>query len=224
MLSLEKVSFRVGKKNILQDVTFDVHDGEFLAITGPNGSGKSTLAKIIMGIIPVSKTSRIIWNNEDLLKFDLTERARRGVAFAYQTPVKIKGVTVQRLLEIASGKKDISEFLQMVGLEPDEYLERELSSELSGGELKRIEIASVLARDADLTIFDEPEAGIDIWSFDNLLKVFKKLKNQGKTIIVVTHQERLMKIADRIMILKSGHVEKIGESKQILKEIGDEDE
>ena len=219
MLSLAKVSFAVGRKKILRDISFDVNDGEFLAITGPNGSGKSTLAKVIMGILPADKTSKIFWNKEDLLQYDLTERAKHGMAFAFQTPVKIKGVTVRRLLEVACGKNDVSEYLEMVGLNADEYLERELSSELSGGELKRIEIASILARNADLMIFDEPEAGIDIWSFDNLLQVFRRLKRQGKTIIVVTHQERLMKIADRIMLIIDGRVDKVSKSEMILQEL-----
>ncbi|MBR3254041.1 ATP-binding cassette domain-containing protein [Candidatus Saccharibacteria bacterium] len=224
MLSLAKVSFAVGKKKILRDISFDVDDGEFLAITGPNGSGKSTLAKVIMGILPADEASKIFWGNENLLQYDLTERAKRGVAFAFQTPVKIKGVTVRRLLEVACGKNDVSEYLEMVGLNADEYLERELSSELSGGELKRIEIASILARNADLMIFDEPEAGIDIWSFDNLLQVFRRLKRQGKTIIVVTHQERLMKIADRIMLIVDGRVEKVGKSEIILQELKGEND
>ena len=224
MLSLAKVSFAVGRKKILRDISFDVNDGEFLAITGPNGSGKSTLAKVIMGILPADDASKIFWKNENLLQYDLTERAKRGVAFAFQAPVKIKGVTVRRLLEVACGKNDVSEYLEMVGLNADEYLERELSSELSGGELKRIEIASILARNADLMIFDEPEAGIDIWSFDNLLQVFRRLKRQGKTIIVVTHQERLMKIADRIMLIIDGRVDKVGKSEMILQELKGEND
>lgn len=199
ILELDAISYR----EILQGISFDVSENELVVITGPNGSGKSTLAKCIAGINDVS-SGRILLNVEDITKKSITDRAKSGVAFAFQQPVKIKGVTVRDLLTAAGAKKP-EEYLEMVGLAPDEYLDRELSGSLSGGELKRIEIASVLARDSKLMIFDEPEAGIDLWSFDNLVDVFKKLK-KNHSIIIISHQERIIKLADKVLVLEKGKI------------------
>lgn len=199
ILELDKVKY----KDILKGISFGVSENELVVITGPNGSGKSTLAKCIVGINDVS-SGRILLNEEDITKKSITDRAKSGVAFAFQQPVKIKGVTVKDLL-VAAGATCPENFLEAVGLNPEEYLNRELSGALSGGELKRIEIASVLARDSKLMIFDEPEAGIDLWSFNNLVDVFKKLK-KNHSIIIISHQERIIKLADKVLVLEKGKI------------------
>ncbi len=230
MLGLVGVSFSVkhGKsvKNVLNDVTFSVNDGELVVITGPNGSGKSTLAKIIAGL-EVPTSGKILLNNEDITAKSCTDRARLGIAFSFQQPVTFKGLTVKDLLTIAatgnetilSGDTDnIDKLLLKVGLDPELYMDRELNASLSGGEQKRIEIASVIARNADFTIFDEPEAGIDIWSFSKLINVFKAMlkENPKRSIIIISHQERIMKLADRIFVMEKGKIVKQGSRDAVL--------
>lgn len=235
MLKLEKVTFEAKKgrkaQKILDGVTFSVEPGEIVVITGPNGSGKSTLAKIIAGV-EMPQGGKIIFKGEDITDKNCTERARMGIAYSLQVPVHFKGLTVRDLLQIAvtGGEAFLDEnppkvdgFLRKVGLEPEQYLEREINSSLSGGELKRIEIASVIARNASFTIFDEPEAGIDIWSFNNLIKVFKDMhKNSSENaIVIISHQERIMQLADRIIVLKDGKVALDGKSEKVLAAMGD---
>lgn len=210
VLKLEKICF----KKILKGISFCLKDNELMVITGPNGSGKSTLAKCIMGINNISDGS-ILLNNEDISNLSVTDRAKKGLSFSFQQPVKIKGVTVKDLLNAAGGK-DYENLLKTVGLNPEEYLERELSGTLSGGELKRIEIASVLARNTDVMIFDEPEAGIDLWSFNDLVDVFKKIR-KNKIIIIISHQERIIKLADRVLVLENGSISKECSSEEFLK-------
>ena len=209
MLELKDITFEAkdGEKTrrILNNVSFRFEPGELVVLTGPNGSGKSTLAEIVMGI-KNPKSGQIILDNEDITSKNITERAKLGISYSFQQPICFKGVTVKDLLEIArSGNQDFEE-LETVGLEKDEYLDREVNKTLSGGELKRIEIATVLARKSKIMIFDEPEAGIDMWSFDNLIEVFKKLKKENKDniIIIISHQKPIMDIADRVVILKKG--------------------
>ena len=226
MLELHDICFHVQEdgyeRTILDHVSLKISPGALTIITGPNGSGKSTLAQLIMGIkLPTS--GHIIFNKSDITSQDITARAQQGIAFSFQQPIKFKGLTVYDILNIASGalisKAEASQYLQKVGLTPAEYLTREISSGLSGGELKRIEIASVLARDARLIIFDEPEAGIDLWSFDHLTKIFKKLHQAGHTIIIISHQERILKIADEIIILESGKIKQHGTPAKIIPQL-----
>jgi Fe-S cluster assembly ATP-binding protein len=235
MLRVENASFEVkkGRKKlvILDDVSFLVKPGELVVITGPNGSGKSTLAKIIAGIETLSN-GKIILNGQDISTKDCTERARMGIAYSLQTPVHFKGLTVRDLLQIASTSgetfcgenlAEVSGLLEKVGLDSGQYLDREINNSLSGGELKRIEIASVIARNASFTIFDEPEAGIDIWSFNNLIKVFKDMRKNSSehAIVIISHQERIMQLADRIIVLKDGKVALDGKSEKVLAAMGD---
>ena len=235
MLKLEKVTFEAKKgckaQKILDGVTFSVEPGEIVVITGPNGSGKSTLAKIIAGV-EMPQGGKIIFKGEDITDKNCTERARMGVAYSLQVPVHFKGLTVRDLLRIAvtggeafldENPPKVDDLLVKVGLDPEQYLDREVNSSLSGGELKRIEIASVIARNALLTIFDEPEAGIDIWSFNNLIKVFKDMhKNSSENaIVIISHQERIMQLADRIIVLKDGRVALDGKSEKVLAAMGD---
>ena len=223
MLRLKNTSFVVsGSRKILDSISLKVRDGEFVVITGPNGSGKSTLAEIIMGIKKPA-SGQILLGEEDITGLPITERAKKGIAYSFQQPVRFKGIKVYDLLNIANGvmmsEKEAGEYLKKVGLGSDQYLYREVNDKLSGGELKRIEIASVLARDAKLLIFDEPEAGIDLWSFENLTKVFKKLKSERRTVIIISHQERIMKIADKIVVLENGKVKTSGAAAVILPKI-----
>jgi len=211
-LKLSKICF----KKILKGISFSLKDNELVVITGPNGSGKSTLARCIMGINEISDGS-ILLNGEDITKLSVTDRAKKGLSFSFQQPVKIKGVTVKDLLEAAGGK-DYDKLLKTVGLSPEGYLNRELTGTLSGGELKRIEIASVLARNTDVMIFDEPEAGIDLWSFNDLVDVFKKIR-KNKIIIIISHQEKILNIADRIIVMDSSEISMTGIPKDILPEI-----
>lgn len=216
MLKVKNLTYIADGRKILDDVSFEIKSGSFLVITGPNGSGKSTMAQILMGIKKRS-AGQIIFNDQDITDLSVTERAKLGLAFAFQQPVKFKGLTVEELLEIAGDTK----ILPKVGLDPEKYLERELNSTLSGGELKRIEIATALARKAKLTIFDEPEAGIDLWSFEKLTDAFSELKKQQKngSVIIISHQERILKIADQIMILEKGKIKSFGAAAEILPEI-----
>ncbi len=226
MLQLRNVCFTADdgktKKEILKDVNLDI-DGKFVAFTGPNGGGKSTLAKIIMGIIKPT-SGQILLDGEDITNLSITERANKGIAFAFQQPVKFKGITVSDLINIASGKKlkvaEICSYLSEVGLCARDYVNREINSSLSGGELKRIEIAVTMARSAKFTIFDEPEAGIDLWSFNSLISVFERLaeKTNG-TLLIISHQERILNIADRIIVIANGTVNNDGTKQQILPKI-----
>lgn len=216
MLKVNNLMYVIEGRKILDNISFDLNPGSFLVITGPNGSGKSTLAQILMGI-KKPNAGQIIFDGKNITDLNVTERAKLGLAFAFQQPVKFKGLTVEELLEIAGDAK----ILPKVGLDPEKYLERELNSTLSGGELKRIEIATALARKAKLTIFDEPEAGIDLWSFEKLTEAFSELKSQQKdgSVIIISHQERILKIADQIMILEKGKIKSFGIAAEILPEI-----
>lgn len=194
-------------------------------ITGPNGSGKSTLAQIIMGI-KTPTSGQIIFGGGDITQDDITARAKKGISFSFQQPVKFQGLTVYELLNIANGElfspAEAGQILEQVGLNPDDYLKREINAKLSGGELKRIEIASILARkDAKLLIFDEPEAGIDLWSFQDLTKLFQQIRREhpDKSLIIISHQEKILKIADEIIILENGSIAKKGTPVQIISEI-----
>ena len=213
MLELKNINFSADGKQILKDINLTIGAGKFIAITGRNGSGKSTLAKIIMGIEkPDSGT--ITFDGKDITNATIDERANAGISFGFQQPVVFKGITVSDILNLASKKTlsrdDACEHLSMVGLCANDYLDREVNSSLSGGELKRIEIASVIARGTKLTIFDEPEAGIDLWSFKNLIKVFNDMRTRiDGSIVVISHQERILSIADEIVLLSDGHVEKV---------------
>ena len=220
MLKLEHIGFEVeGDKEILRDINLEF-DERFVAITGPNGGGKSTLAKIIAGIITPT-SGRIYLDGEDITDLNITERARKGISYAFQQPVRFKGLQVKDLLSLAAGK-DTSvsaacELLSEVGLCARDYVDRELNDSLSGGEMKRIEIAMVLARGTKLSIFDEPEAGIDLWSFSNLIQVFEHLHEKiNGSILIISHQERILNIADRIVVLADGQVQKDGARKDSL--------
>ncbi len=223
MLEFQNVSYTVDENiNILNDVSFKV-DERFVAITGPNGSGKSTIAKMIAGII--SPTSgKILFNGEDITNMSITDRAKAGISFAFQQPVRFKGITVKDLISLASGKKlsvnEACNYLSSVGLCAKDYIGREVNASLSGGELKRIEIAMIMARGTELTVFDEPEAGIDLWSFNNLIKVFEEMheKTNG-TIIIISHQEKILNIADKILVVAGGKITASGAKDEILPEL-----
>lgn len=223
MLELKNISFKRDDKVILDNISLKVDTNTFTAITGPNGSGKSTLAKIISGI-EKPDTGSIILDGIDITNLNIDERANLGIAFAFQQPVRFKGITVYDILKLASSKdltkKEACEVLGNVGMCAEAYLNRELNNSLSGGELKRIEIATVVLRNSKLTIFDEPEAGIDLWSFNNLIKVFADIRKQitGATI-VITHQERILNIADYIILIKNGKVEYYGEKNKIINKL-----
>ncbi len=215
MLELQNISFQVSdegqSKEIIHDISMTLPDGKLIVITGPNGGGKSTLARLIAGIEkPIS--GRILLDGEDITGWNVTERARAGIAFAFQQPVRFKGLQVLDLLRLAAGREvtvaAACDYLSRVGLCAREYINREVNASLSGGELKRIEIATVLARSAKLTIFDEPEAGIDLWSFQNLIEVFREMRAgvAGRSILIISHQERILNIADELIVLKDGRV------------------
>lgn len=220
LLELKDICFTRDNRKILDHINLNIDVEKFVAITGPNGSGKSTLVKIIMGI-EKPDSGRVIFDGKDITDMPINERAKLGMSFAFQQPVKFKGITVYDLLKIAA-KKDINkaqacEVLSKVGLCAKEYVDREVNGSLSGGELKRIEIATVVLRGAKLTIFDEPEAGIDLWSFNNLIEIFEKLSEEIKgSTIIISHQERILKIADEIVLMKAGKIEKVGTSSDIL--------
>lgn len=223
MLELKDVCFRVSEnskeKEILKNINLKI-DEHFVAITGPNGGGKSTLAKIIAGIEkPVS--GRILLDGEDITEMSITERARSGISFAFQQPVRFKGLTVRDLITLASGKKisitEACSYLSEVGLCAKDYINREVNASLSGGELKRIEIAMIIARQTKLTLFDEPEAGIDLWSFNNLIRVFESLHEKiNGSIIIISHQERILNIADKIIVLAGGEVTAQGTKEEVM--------
>jgi len=225
MLELQHISFEVpesdGSHEILRDVSLTVPNGRLVVITGPNGGGKSTLARLIMGI--EKPTAGAIWfNGRDITALSITERARLGISFALQQPVRFKGLQVLDLLRLASGRditpSDACEYLSAVGLCARDYINREVNASLSGGELKRIEIATVLARGTALSIFDEPEAGIDLWSFQNLIEVFQAMRENIKdsAIVIISHQERILNIADEIVVLRDGALAMQGPRDEIL--------
>ena len=227
MLELKNITYTVQDDNgnphdILKDVSLTI-DERFVAITGPNGGGKSTLAKIIAGIYTPT-SGRILLDGEDITDLSITERAKAGVSFAFQQPVRFKGLTVQDLITMAAGRPiTISEacnYLSEVGLCAREYIHREINASLSGGELKRIEIAMIMARGTKLSIFDEPEAGIDLWSFGNLIQVFEKMHEKlGGSIMIISHQERILNIADRVIVVAGGQVRTEGSREDILPEL-----
>lgn len=226
MLELQNVSFKVfldgTEKEILKDVNLKIED-KFVAITGPNGGGKSTLAKVIAGIYQPT-SGRILFDGVDITNMSITERAKLGVSFAFQQPVKFKGLTVRDLITLASGKEiSVSEacgYLSEVGLCAREYIDRELNSSLSGGELKRIEIAMIMARETKLSVFDEPEAGIDLWSFNNLISVFEKMNEKiNGSILIISHQEKILDIADKIVVVAGGQVVNCGKKDDVLPDL-----
>ena len=209
MLELKNISFEVPEggveKEIIKDISFTIPDGKFTVITGPNGGGKSTLARLIAGIQKPT-SGQILWDGEDITQMSITDRARLGISYAFQQPVRFKGVTVLDLIRLAKGEEiSISgacEYLSQVGLCAKDYIKREVNASLSGGELKRIEIATVLARGTKLSVFDEPEAGIDLWSFQNLIQVFEKMHQEiHGSILIISHQERILNIADEILVI-----------------------
>ena len=228
MLELKHLAFAAGDAGkdteIIRDLSLTIPDNRFVVITGPNGGGKSTLAKLIAGI-EKNTAGQIIFDGTDITEKSITERAQMGIGFAFQQPVRFKGLTVLDLLRIAARKQlsvgDACDYLSEVGLCAKDYIHREVNASLSGGELKRIEIATILARDIRLALFDEPEAGIDLWSFSNLIRIFENMRNDsgGKTIIVISHQERILNIADEIIVLEDGRVQKQGTKEDILPEI-----
>ena len=213
MLELRNVCFSADEKPILKDISLTLDAGKFIAITGPNGSGKSTLAKVIMGI-EKPDSGQIFFNGEDITNYTIDQRARAGISFGFQQPIRFKGITVHDLINLSAkeklSSKEACNILSTVGLCANDYLNREVNASLSGGELKRIEIASVITRGTKLTIFDEPEAGIDLWSFSNLIRVFNEMRAElSGSIIVISHQERILGIADEIVLLADGRIEKI---------------
>jgi len=213
MLELKNINFSADGRHILKDITLSIDTGRFIAITGPNGSGKSTLAKVIMGIIKPD-SGKILFDGQDITEMPINERANLGISFGFQQPVRFKGITVHDLLNLSSktklSKGGACDILATVGLCANDYLDREVNASLSGGELKRIEIASVIMRESSLTIFDEPEAGIDLWSFNSLIKVFHEMQaNLSGSIVVISHQERILRIADEIILLSDGVIEKV---------------
>ena len=223
MLELRNISYSVddenGRVDILKDISLSLDD-RFIAITGPNGSGKSTLAKIIAGIIQPT-SGRILLNGEDITDLSIDERARLGISYAFQQPVKFKGITVRDIISLASGKKlplsTVCDYLSQVGLCARDYVDREINDSLSGGELKRIEIATIMVRGTKISIFDEPEAGIDLWSFQNLIQVFDRLREKTDgMIIIISHQERILNIADKVILLADGKVGDYGAREDIL--------
>lgn len=223
MLELKNIYYEVeDNKEIIRDISLQIED-HFVAITGPNGGGKSTLAKIIAGIVTPT-SGQILLDGEDITGLNITERANKGISFAFQQPVHFKGLTVRDLITIAAGKKlsvnEICDILSEVGLCAREYIDREINSSLSGGELKRIEIAMITARGTKLSIFDEPEAGIDLWSFNSLIRVFEKMRDEIQgTILIISHQERILDIAEKIIVIADGQLKKTGTKQEVLPEL-----
>ena len=225
MLELKNITFRVRdegeEKGIIHDLSLTLPNGKLIVITGPNGGGKSTLARLIAGI-ETPDAGQILMDGEDITGWSVTERARGGIAFAFQQPVRFKGLQVIDLLRLASGKElsmgEACDYLARVGLCARDYIDREVNASLSGGELKRIEIATVLARKAKITLFDEPEAGIDLWSFQNLIEVFRDMREDMKdrSILIISHQERILNIADELVVLKDGRVTSQGNRENVM--------
>ncbi len=227
MLTLENLSFDVndgkGEIGIIKDLSLTIDDGKFVVITGPNGGGKSTTAKLIMGIEKPTG-GRILFDGQDITDMNITERANMGISFAFQQPVRFKGVQVLDLIRLAAKKKmtvaEACRYLSEVGLCAKDYINREINASLSGGELKRIEIATVLARASKLSVFDEPEAGIDLWSFQNLIQVFERMrKNTNGSILIISHQERILNIADEIVVIADGRIVNQGPRDEIMPQI-----
>ena len=228
MLELKNISFAVTDENdkekeILHDINLVIEDDSFVIITGPNGGGKSTLAKIIMGIENPSE-GKILFNGEDITEKSISERAALGIGFAFQQPVRFKGLTVKDLLRLSTKKEmnrnELCHYLSEVGLCAADYIDREINASLSGGELKRIEIAMLMARGVALSVFDEPEAGIDLWSFTNLIRVFEKLRDEQKgSVVIISHQERILEIADKVVVVSNGEITGAGPKEEILPEL-----
>ena len=229
MLELKGISFEVsenkGSKEIIKDISLKIEDNKFVVITGPNGGGKSTLAKIIAGIEKPT-AGEIFLDGENITGLSVTERARKGISYAFQQPVRFKGIRVLDLIRLASGNKKLGigeacNYLSEVGLCAKDYINREVNASLSGGELKRIEIATVLARGTEISLFDEPEAGIDLWSFQNLIEVFERMqkKSDPGSIVIISHQERILNIADEIVVISGGSIAKQGKKEDILPEL-----
>ena len=227
MLEIQNLSYRVegesGEIGILRDISLTVEDKKFIVITGPNGGGKTSLARAIMGINPAS-SGKILWNGEDITNLSVTERARRGISYGFQQPPRFKGMKVRDLLDVAAGKKmrhdDACSYLTKVGLCARDYIDRDVDTSLSGGEVKRIEIATVLARKSDLMIFDEPEAGIDLWSFARLTDTFREIHDKKEaTILIISHQERIIRLADEIVLVANGVVSARGSVDEIYPRI-----
>ena len=228
MLELKNVSFQVEddslSREIIRDVSLVIPDEKLVVITGPNGGGKSTLARLIAGIEKPTG-GKILLDGQDITDMTVTERAKNGIAFAFQQPVRFKGIQVFDLIRLATGKQisaaDACEYLSAVGLCAKDYIDREVNSSLSGGELKRIEIATVLARKSKLSVFDEPEAGIDLWSFGNLIEVFEEMRREidKSSILIISHQERILNIADEVIVLKDGQVASRGAKDDVLPQL-----
>ncbi len=224
MLDVKNLTFKVNEngieRSIVKNISFGVDDGEMLVITGPNGGGKSSLAKVLMGI-EEADSGQIILDGEDITSYDINHRANAGIGFAFQQPPRFKGMTVIRLLSLAAGKElskpECCRMLSAVGLCANEYITREVDATLSGGEMKRLEIATVLAKTHKLCIFDEPEAGIDLWSFSMLVKQFEEIhEKKEQSLILISHQERIIKMADRIMVIEDGKIKLLGAAKEVL--------
>ncbi len=226
MLELKNLSFSVNDgnktKQILKDINLVIDDKKFTVITGPNGGGKSTLAKIIMGIEKPT-SGKIFFNGEDITDWDITKRALAGISFAFQQPVRFKGIGVKDLLSLAAGEKlstsGACTYLSEVGLCAADYVNREVDTSLSGGEIKRIEIAILARKQTKLAVFDEPEAGIDLWSFQKLISVFEKLHEQQQSIMIISHQERILNIADQIVLVANGSIKQIGTKEEIMPQL-----
>lgn len=226
MLRLENVNYIINdngsERYILKNINLEINEKEIAVITGHNGSGKSTLMKIIMGIVPVT-SGKIFFNNVDITNMSINDRANLGIAYAFQTPVRFKGLKVSDLLSTAQKTNnkimEVCNYLSKVGLCARDYIDRELDDKLSGGELKRIEIATTFARGAKLNIFDEPEAGIDLWSFDGLISAFEENKNEGGTNILISHQEKILNIADKVILMDNAEIKMIGTPSEVLPQV-----
>ena len=228
MLELKGLSYQVAdngaQTDILRGIDLTIDENKFVVITGPNGGGKTTLAKAIMGLVPATG-GQILWNGQDITNLSITDRAKLGISYGFQQPPRFKGLKVRDLLALASGNRNLSRdeccsYLNRVGLCAADYVDREMDTSLSGGEVKRIEIATILARPSGLLIFDEPEAGIDLWSFAKLTETFRLLQSKGQnTILVISHQERIIDLADEIVMLSNGQIARHGTKEEIMPNI-----